>query len=73
MVEILGQERADEMKAKSLESPMVEYHQEIHPDQEIWVTMEIVGHEPKPLHRKTLEGIRIWDHTGGIIMNRKGE
>ena len=34
------------MEAGSLESPMVEHHQEVHPEEELKVSMEVVGHEP---------------------------
>ena len=61
------------MEAGSLESPMVEHHQEAHPEEELKVAMEVVRLEPKPLHRKTLEGMKISEHKGGFLMNRRGE
>ena len=67
------QEHLELMEAGSLESPMVEHHQEMHPEKQIKVSMQIVSHQPKPLHRKTLEGILIGEHKGGTLMNRKGE
>ena len=66
-------EHQDLMEARSLESPMVEHHQEVHPEEELKVSMEVVGHEPRPLNRKTLEGVLISEHTGGTLMNRRGE
>ena len=60
------------MEAGSLESPMVEHHQNTHPGEELAVTMELVSRQPRALDRKTLEGVLISEHKG-TLMNRRGE
>ena len=68
-----GLEHQKLIDAGSIESPMVEYQEENRQEEPIKFNMEVISQEPRPLHRKTLEGVLISEHKGGALLNRKGE